>query len=93
MKKFGKGIKFALSLHPLKRNEGRRDGGTASSRGGGVLAMLTTIFPGWDPLNGGQEKKFEKTSKRFGGNDKTPYICTRFRSWKATAMKMTRRVL
>ncbi|WP_172726489.1 hypothetical protein [Butyricimonas faecalis] len=45
VEKFGKGGIFALSLHPLKRNGGR-DEGTASSRGGGVLELLTTIFPG-----------------------------------------------
>ena len=67
MKKFGKGGIFALSLHPLKRNEGRDDG-TASSRGGGVLEVLTTIFPVEGPFKRGLEKKsLKKLRERFGG--------------------------
>ena len=90
--KFGKGIKFALSLHPLKRNEGGETGDGEFTwwwRSGDVDDNLSRR----DPLNGGARKKFEKTSKRFGGNDKTPYLCTPFAPEKATAMKMTRRVL
>ena len=67
VEKFGKGGIFALSLHPLKRNGGRDDG-TASSRGGGVLEVLTTIFPVEGPFKRGLEKKsLKKLRERFGG--------------------------
>ena len=66
VKKFGKGGNFALSLHPLKRNGGR-DEGTASSRGG-VLEVLTTIFPVEGSFKRGARKKsLKKLRERFGG--------------------------
>ena len=67
VEKFGKGGIFALSLHPLKRNGGR-DEGTASSRGGGVLEVLTTIFPVEGSFKRGARKKsLKKLRERFGG--------------------------
>ena len=54
-----------LIFAPAKTERGRRDEGTASSRGGGVLAMLTTIFPGGPFKRGREKKKFEKTLKKF----------------------------
>ena len=82
--KIWKRDKVCLIFAPAKTERGRRDEGTASSRGGGVLAMLTTIFPGWDPLNGESRKKVWKNfGKDLEGMIKTPYLCTRFRSWKS----------
>ena len=57
-------------IKPAKTERGRRDEGTASSRGGGVLAMLTTIFPGGPFKRGREKKSLKKLRKRFGGNDK-----------------------
>lgn len=82
--KIWKRDKVCLIFAPAKTERGRRDEGMASSRGGGVLAMLTTIFPGGTPLNGGARKKVWKNfGKDLEGMIKTPYLCTRFRSWKS----------
>ena len=68
--KIWKRDKVCLIFAPAKTERGRRDEGTASSRGGGVLAMLTTIFPGGPFKRGREKKSLKKLRKRFGGNDK-----------------------
>ena len=87
--KFGKGIKFALSLHPLKRNEGGETRGRRVHVVAAFWRCWRRSFPA-DPLNGGARKKVWKNfGKDLEGMIKTPYLCTRFRE-RARGKKVKR---
>ena len=64
-KKFGKGIKFALSLHPLKRNEGGETGGWRVHAVAAFWRCWRRSFPAGPFKRGREKKKFEKTSEKI----------------------------
>ena len=68
--KFGKGIKFALSLHPLKRNEGGETRGRRVHAVAAFWRCWRRSFPAGPFKRGREKKSLKKLRKRFGGNDK-----------------------
>ena len=69
-KKFGKGGKIALSLHPLKRNEGDETRGRQVQVVAAFWRCWRRSFPAEPFKRGTRKKSLKKLRKRFGGNDK-----------------------